>query len=55
MSGSPSLTLPGGATREGMPIGFQIVGRHLDEALILRAGHAYQRATDWHLHHPQLS
>lgn len=52
MTGSPSLTLPGGATREGIPIGFQIVGRHLDEALILRAGHAYQHATQWHLRRP---
>ncbi len=52
MTGSPSLTLPGGATRGGIPIGFQIVGRHLDEALILRAGHAYQRVTQWHLRRP---
>lgn len=52
MTGSPSLTLPGGATREGIPIGFQLVGRHLDEALIFRAGHAYQRATQWHLRRP---
>ena len=52
MSGSPSLTLPGGATEAGLPLGFQIVGRHLDEALILRAGHAYQQATAWHARRP---
>jgi amidase len=52
MSGSPSLTLPAGATSDGMPIGFQIIGRHLDEALILRAGHAFQQATQWHLRRP---
>jgi amidase len=52
MSGSPSLTLPGGATEAGLPLGFQIVGRHLDEALILRAGHAYQQATTWHARRP---
>lgn len=52
MSGSPSLTLPGGATEAGLPLGFQIVGRHLDEALILRAGHAYQQATAWHTRRP---
>lgn len=52
MSGSPSLTLPGGATRGGMPIGFQIVGRHLDEGLILRAGHTSQQATQWHARRP---
>ena len=54
MSGSPSLTLPGGATREGLPVGFQLVGRHLEEGLILRAGHAYQRVTQWHRRRPQL-
>lgn len=52
MSGSPSLTLPGGATEAGLPLGFQIVGRYLDEALILRAGHAYQQATEWHARRP---
>ncbi|MBC7726296.1 MAG: amidase, partial [Microbacteriaceae bacterium] len=52
MSGSPTITLPGGATAAGMPIGFQLVGRHLDEALLVRSGHAYQQATDWHRRHP---
>ena len=54
MSGSPTLTLPGGVTGVGMPIGFQLIGRHLDEALLVRAGHAFQQATDWHLKHPAL-
>jgi len=52
MSGSPSLTLPGGKTGEGLPVGFQLIGRHLDEALLLRAGHAFQQATDWHRRRP---
>jgi len=54
MSGSPSLTLPGGATREGLPVGFQLIGRHLDESLVLRAGHAFQKATRWHHRHPDV-
>ena len=54
MSGHPTLTLPGGMTADGVPIGFQIVGRAFDEAGILAAGHAYQQATDWHLKHPAL-
>jgi amidase len=52
MSGSPSLTLPGGATGSGFPIGFQLIGRHLEEALVLRAGHAFQQATPWHQRRP---
>lgn len=55
MAGSPALVLPGGFTRAGMPLSFQLIGRHLDEALLIRAGHAYQQATDWHRRHPPLS
>ncbi|MGE5151998.1 MAG: amidase, partial [Rhodospirillaceae bacterium] len=54
MSGHPTLTLPGGMTSEGMPVGFQIVGSAFAEAAILSAGHAYQQATDWHLRRPPL-
>ena len=54
MSGSPSLTLPGGLTQDGLPVGFQIIGRDLDEVLVLRAGHAFQQATDWHTRRPKL-
>jgi amidase len=52
MSGHPTLTLPGGMTSDGVPVGFQIVGRAFDEAGILAAGHAYQQESDWHLKRP---
>lgn len=52
MSGHPTLTLPGGKTESGLPVGFQLVGRHMEEALILRAGNAFQQATDWHQRRP---
>ena len=54
MSGHPTLTLPGSKTESGLPVGFQIVGRHMEEALILRAGHAFQQATDWHRRRPPI-
>lgn len=54
-SGSPTITLPGGFTAAGLPIGFQLVGRRLDEQLLVRAGHAFQQATDWHKRHPVLT
>jgi amidase len=54
MSGSPTITLPGGFTMNGLPLSFQLVGRHLEEALLVRAGHAYQQVTDWHRRHPDL-
>jgi amidase len=55
MSGSPTLTMPNGFTRMGLPLSFQLVGRHLGEAPLIRAGHAYQQATDWHKRHPALA
>jgi amidase len=54
LTGSPSLTFPGGATAEGMPIGIQLVAGDLDEASLLRAGGAYQSVTAWHCRHPEL-
>ena len=51
-SGSPTISLPGGFSADGLPLGFQLIGRHLDEAVLCRAGHAYQGATDWHERHP---
>jgi aspartyl-tRNA(Asn)/glutamyl-tRNA(Gln) amidotransferase subunit A len=50
----PALSLPCGFDNEGMPIGLQIIGRAFDEATVLRAAHAYERATDWHTRRPSL-
>ena len=54
LSGSPTITLPSGFTARGTPIAFQLVGRHFSEDLLVRAGRAYQRETDWHRKHPPL-
>jgi len=52
--GAPALALPCGFSPAGLPLSLQIAGRPFDEALVLRAGHAYQQATDWHTRHPSL-
>jgi amidase len=52
LSGSPSLTLPGGFDPEGAPIGFQLVGAHRAESKLLALGTAYQSKTDHHRQHP---
>jgi aspartyl-tRNA(Asn)/glutamyl-tRNA(Gln) amidotransferase subunit A len=46
--GLPGLSVPCGFTANGMPAGFQLIGRPFAEATLLRAGHAYQQATAWH-------
>jgi aspartyl-tRNA(Asn)/glutamyl-tRNA(Gln) amidotransferase subunit A len=49
----PALSLPCGFSRDGLPVGLQIAGRPFDEATVLRAGHAYEQATNWHLRRPK--
>ena len=52
LSGSPSLTMCGGFDGEGAPLGFQLVGAHLNELGLLTLGAAYQGITDHHLRRP---
>ncbi len=52
VAGLPALTVPCGFDGDGLPIGAQLIGRPFDEATVLRAGRAYERATDWHTRRP---
>ena len=52
-TGNPVLALPIGFTADGLPLSMQLAGRPFDEALVLRAGDAYQQQTDWHLRVPR--
>ena len=47
-AGVPTLSLPGGFTASGLPVGIQLVGWKLAEPELLRAGHAFQQVTDFH-------
>src|ERR1700726_378425 len=53
--GLPSLSIPSGFTRSGLPVGMQLIGRSFDEAMLLRIGAAFQRATDFHARVPKLA
>lgn len=53
--GLPSLSLPTGFTKSGLPVGMQLVGRAFDEAMLVRIGAAFQRATDFHARVPTLA
>jgi aspartyl-tRNA(Asn)/glutamyl-tRNA(Gln) amidotransferase subunit A len=51
--GLPSLSIPSGFTKSGLPVGLQLIGRSFDEAMLLRIGAAFQRATDYHQRVPK--
>jgi aspartyl-tRNA(Asn)/glutamyl-tRNA(Gln) amidotransferase subunit A len=51
--GLPSLAIPSGFTKTGLPVGMQLIGRSFDEAMLLRIGAAFQRATDFHERVPE--
>jgi aspartyl-tRNA(Asn)/glutamyl-tRNA(Gln) amidotransferase subunit A len=44
LAGIPGISIPCGETREKLPIGLQILGKHFDESAILRVAHAYEQA-----------
>jgi len=54
LTGLPALSLPCGFTKDGLPIGLQLIARPWAEAALLRAGQAYEQATGWHLRWPDL-
>jgi len=53
--GACALSLPAGFSQEGLPIGVQLMGAPFADATLVRLGRAFQRATDWHLRHPDLA
>ena len=48
----PSLSIPCGLGAEGLPLGLMLTGAQWNERLVLRAGHAFQQATNWHTARP---
>jgi aspartyl-tRNA(Asn)/glutamyl-tRNA(Gln) amidotransferase subunit A len=52
LAGLPAIALPCGFSRAGLPIGLQLIGRAFQEETLLRAAHAYEQSTQWHLKKP---
>lgn len=53
LTGIPAISIPCGFTESGLPIGFQLMGPHLSEKLLLQTAHAYEQSTSWHKVHPE--
>jgi aspartyl-tRNA(Asn)/glutamyl-tRNA(Gln) amidotransferase subunit A len=54
LCGFPAMSVPCGFSSEGLPVGLHLMARRNDEATLLRAAYAYERATPWHLEFPRL-
>jgi aspartyl-tRNA(Asn)/glutamyl-tRNA(Gln) amidotransferase subunit A len=54
MYGIPTISLPCGFSRSGLPIGMQISGPRFGEGAVLALAHAYEQATRWHERQPEL-
>lgn len=54
LAGVPSLALPCGFTKSGLPIGMQIIGPQFSEGKILNVGFQYEQVTQWHKEKPKL-
>lgn len=53
--GLPTISIPCGLTKMGLPIGMQITGAPWAEGTVLHLAHAYEQRADWHSRYPQLS
>jgi aspartyl-tRNA(Asn)/glutamyl-tRNA(Gln) amidotransferase subunit A len=50
--GLPSISIPCGFSRSGLPIGLEISGPRIGESMVLALAHAYEQSTDWHRRTP---
>ena len=53
-AGLPAIALPGGFAGDGLPVGFQLIGRPFADRTLVGAGEAYQRLTNHHEAEPAL-
>ncbi|MFA4955620.1 MAG: Asp-tRNA(Asn)/Glu-tRNA(Gln) amidotransferase subunit GatA [Candidatus Methanoperedens sp.] len=52
LAGVPSISVPCGFSN-GLPIGMQVIGKHFDEAAILRTAYTFEENTDFHTRQPE--
>ena len=54
LAGIPAISVPCGFTKNGLPVGLQIMAKHFDEEMLFRVAHAFEQATPWHKSKPKL-
>jgi aspartyl-tRNA(Asn)/glutamyl-tRNA(Gln) amidotransferase subunit A len=55
LAGLPGISLPGGQSKSGLPIGIQLLGPPFAEETLLRAARMFERETPWHIQRPSLA
>ncbi len=53
LAGNAAVSIPGGFSKSGLPIGFQIIAPHLGEELMFKIAYAYEQQNSWHTMHPK--
>lgn len=48
LAGVPAMSIPGGFTKDGLPVGIHLVAPRFDEETLYQAGYAFEQATDFH-------
>lgn len=54
LAGLPAISVPCGFDSQGLPIGMQLIGKVLGESRLFEVAHAYEQATPWHKHNPNI-
>lgn len=54
LAGNPAISVPCGFSKEGLPIGLQLIGRPFEEETLLRGAYAYEQATNWRAKRPNI-
>jgi aspartyl-tRNA(Asn)/glutamyl-tRNA(Gln) amidotransferase subunit A len=54
LAGIPGISVPCGFSKEGLPIGLQLMGNHFEEKTLLKVGYNFEQATDFHKQKPNI-
>ena len=55
LAGIPGLSVPCGFSKDGLPIGLQLMGNYFDEQTLLNAAYAFEQATGFHSKRPEIA